>query len=389
MTPGILNRSSTKSWGPRLAIACFMVVAVVTGPGLPTAAAGPVAGKVVMGTAAVELPADLSISIVELSASGTEVVRNDVKAERDGTFTFEGNPTRRYLIGTTFRGVTYSTLVEENSRAAPELKIFEATQDPSVISIKSDTTTVLRGEEDTFEVLHLLLIDNQSDRTFVGASGGPGQPVISIPVPEGSFDYSVADQANPMGISINPRGMTVAAPVLPGETPLPYVFKVRVPRTGWQLRREVNYPTERADLLLGQGLTLKAGPSFDLEEQVTLEGRRYTRYRSGPLTPGSVVGADIGFPEAAGGSLQWGLATAIAALASVFFATSLIRRRRRKGLPDAPADDRNTLIEKIATLDNRFEAGLVPEGDYRSQREEMLGRLRVIGKPDGPPPMPN
>jgi hypothetical protein len=359
------------------------------GPTLPAKAAETISGKVIMGTPGGSLPTDLEVSVVELSSSGGQVIKKVVPTP-DGAFSFEADPANRYLVGALYRGVTYSTPVEREAAGGLELRIFETTHDPAVITVASDTTTILKGRDDIFEVLQLLLVRNTSDRTFAGTTEAQNSSVLTVPVPEGAFDVSPADESNPLGISFSGRGVAVSSPILPGETSIPYVFKVRVPRTGWQLRREVIYPTQRADLLVGEGLELKGAPGFDFDEQVTLEGRTYRRYRSGQLIPGSVIGADLGFPTASLRSLWWGLATGLAVLAALFFGFSVMRRRRPSRAPAAGGEEeRNTLIEEIARLDDRFEEGLLAENDYRSTRNQMLARLSVLprssgGSPPGP-----
>ncbi|MDQ4148446.1 MAG: hypothetical protein M3164_00375 [Actinomycetota bacterium] len=364
------------------------VVVVTAAFALPANAAETLGGRVVMGTPGAALPPDLPISIVELSSSGNEVVRRTVVAGPDGTFEFEGDRANRYLVGTVHHGVTYSMLHEAGEAAPPELKVYETTQDTSVISVVGDTTTVVQGREDTFEVLQLVEIRNGSDRTFIGPSGDPNQPVISMPVPEGAFDFSLTDPANTLGVRLHPRGMTVGAPLPPGDVSISYVFRVRVPRVGWQLRREIAYPTQQADLLIAEALTLSSGRAFKFQEEVTLGGRRYSRYRAGPLLPGSLLAADVGFPRAASRSVWWGFGTAVAALGAILLAVSIIRRGRPRpvGRPRTEVEDRAALIDEIASLDNSFEAGLMPESDYRGRRREMMSRLEAMSKRGGASP---
>lgn len=367
---------------PLLALAALC--AAVWGPALPAKAAETITGKVVMGTAGGSIPGNLEVRVVELPPTGDPVMRR-VAASPDGSFSFEADPARRYLVGTVYGGVTYSTPLDPGPGSGPELRIFDTTQDPGVITVASDTTTILRGRDDIFEVLQLLLVRNTSDRTFTGTTRSENPAVLTVPVPEGAYDVSPADESNSLGIGFSGRGVAVASPLLPGETSIPFVFKVRVPRTGWQLRREVNHPTQRADLLLGEGLELRGAPGFEFDEQVRLEGRTYRRYRSGRLMPGSVIGADLGFPTASTRSLWWGLATGLATLAALFFGFSVLRRRRPSKAPAGGLEDRHALIEQIAKLDDRFEEGLLTESDYRSRRNEMMARLSILPRSSGGP----
>jgi hypothetical protein len=165
----------------------------------------------------------------------------------------------------------------------------------------------------------------------------------------------------------------------PGELSIPYIYKVKVPRSGWQLRREVLYPTRTADLLIGEGLALNAAPGFEFQEKADL-GKSYDRYRSESLTPGEVVAADIGFGTASGGKGIWyGMGTMFAVLATALLAAALAMRRRKlekaKVRPSAPAPSRNELIDQVARLDESFDAGGLDPSQYETERSKLMAQL--------------
>ncbi|HEX2148856.1 MAG TPA: hypothetical protein VHI31_01585, partial [Actinomycetota bacterium] len=279
------------------------------------------------------------------------------------------------------------------------------TNDSSVVAISSDSMTVLQsnqeGEGNVLEVLQLLRYRNDSDRAFIGSDSDQvtpepaedGQPeaqqrqILKLPVPESAYDLAPADAANGAGLATSGEGRLVTTSALaPGETSVAYLFKVKVPRTGWQLRREVYHPTDHADLLVGNMLNLTAAPGFEFQESKTLGGQPYNRYRSGSLTPGSVIEADIGFPEEGANGIWIGFAVGAAVLAALLALAWLRLRRRRaakavaKAAPDSalqPASEpsRDELIEQVAELDERFESGGVEKSEYESERASLLARL--------------
>ena len=354
-----------------------------------------------MGTAAAPLPDGLRVTVLQNTPEGEPQGQpTHVPVGPDGTFSFEADPDKGHLIGLFYRGAAYSRVLEPGAGEGVELTIFETTTDPSVLKIASDSMTVLQstaeGQSDVLEILQLLRFHNESDRTFVGSEPPPGAPaespeqpreVLKLPLPESAFDLAPADPGNNAGLATAGGRLVATSALPPGETSVAYLFKVKVPRSGWQLRRETYYPTDHTDLLVGKRLELGAAPGFEFAESVALGGEEYNRYRSGSTNPGAVLEADIGF--AGGGSAEgvwWGLGTLVAALGAVYFAVS-IRMRRRKAIDalagqhgDEPAGDpaepnREELIQQVAALDEKFDSGGLDQESYRAQRSTLLARL--------------
>lgn len=352
-----------------------------------------------MGTEGVDLPEGLRVTVLSNSDAGVpEGQPAFVPVAADGSFTFETDPERGHLVGLFYEDVAYSRVLEPGALEPVELKIYETTTDPSVVTVASDTMTVLQSAEDgqgnVLEVLQLLRYRNDSDRAFIGSDSeqappepNPGeQPpavqrqILKLPVPESAYDLAPADAANNAGLATSGAGRLVTTSALtPGQNSVAYLFKVKVPRTGWQLRREVYHPTEHADLLIGTRLNLTAAPGFEFQEAKTLGGESYNRYRSATLNPGSVIEADIGFPEDGTDGIWIGFGAGVAVLGAVLgLAFRRMRRRREAKAAPEPADsgpNRDELIEQVAELDERFESGGLEEAEYESQRAALLARL--------------
>lgn len=372
---------------------------------VPRAALGATPGRVVMGTAGADLPEGLRVTVLQNDDEGVPQGQPSfAPVGPDGTFSFEADPAKSHLVGLFYEGVAYSRVVEAGTTDPVELKIYETTDDSSVVKITSDSMTVLQnteeGQGNVLEVLQLLRYRNDSDRAFIGSEsdqaspepGPSGEPaeqprqVLKLPVPESAYDLAPADAANSAGLATSGEGRLVTTSALPpGEASVAYLFKVKVPRTGWQLRREVYHPTDHADLLVGKRLVLTAAPGFEFQESKTLGGESYNRYRSGELNPGSVIEADIGFPDEGTGGVWIGFAAGIAVLAlALGLATVRMRRRRAakaaavkpsEPAPRAERPTREQLIEQVAQLDEVFESGGLDKTEYESRRGELLARL--------------
>lgn len=394
---------SSRSFLGRAATVALLALAVLA---LPRAALAATPGRVVMGTSGAALPENLRITVLQNDDEGVPQGQPVfAPVAPDGTFSFEADPARSHLVGLFYEGVAYSQVVEAGRTDPVELKIYETTTDWSVVRITSDSMTVLQntkeGQGNVLEVLQLLRYQNDSDRAFIGSeseqvtpepspSGEPApqqRQVLKLPVPESAYDLAPADDANSAGLATSAQGRLVTTSAIPpGEASVAYLFKVKVPRTGWQLRREVYYPTERADLIIGKRLVLTAAPGFEFQESKTLGGESYNRYRSGELNPGSAIEADIGFPKEGADGVWIGFAAGVAVFA-LLLALGTVRMRGHRAAKAAAAKPaaaappagggpaREQLIEQVAELDEKFESGAIDKAEYESQRAGLLARL--------------
>ena len=357
-----------------LAAAAAALLALTAMPAAAQAPGSSISGRIKMGTAGAPLPAGLTVVGSEIDASGKagELKR---QVSNDGTFRLEGFRGSRLFVGVEHQGVTYAREVRsKDAEITIDLEIFETTADPAVVSVASNTITVLQGKGDTMEVLEVLRVGNSSDRTFIGAGDGQPRPIVLLALPEGAFDLSPAEKANPRALAPTAMGPAATSPLYPGQTQISYLYKVRVPRTGFQFRRESVYPTGKVDLLVGPGLKLQAGPGLKFQETKKLGNTTYRRYRSGELAAGALLGADIVYEGETGGGLWIGLGAALAALAVAVAGSAVLSRKRgRKTTPPEPR--REEIIEQIARLDEEFEKGALDQGAYRRDRERMKRRL--------------
>lgn len=365
-----------------VALALAAAMTLQAGPA-PAASRVTIAGTLSNGTAGAPLPDGLPVTAVQLGPGGEEVAREGATAS-GGAFHLEGFDNAlgtRYLVAAEYLQVTYSTVVDNPSSSptiTAALTVFEVIEDDSVISVLSDTLTVVPGEGNVLEVLQLLRVRNASDRTFVGRPERQGRTVLHLPVPPGAYDVLPERGVTPRIDVAVAEGFAAADPILPGETSVSYLYKVQVPRSGWTMSRAVFYPTERIDVLAGEGLEVSAA-DLAFAEEAELGGRTYRRHRGGPFTPGSVLEAAIAPVAAPSGGLGWGLAVIIAAVVAAATGVPILLRRRggRPGGIPLPSE-RERLVEEIAALDEAHAGGSLPDGEYATARERLKSRLAAL-----------
>ena len=338
-----------------------------------------VEGRVVNGTSGASVPAGLEVTVVSLSSTGDELARTKTSSGNDGAFRAEITGGHRYLIASTHHEVTYTSVVTDPS-VPVELKVFETTDDDSVISVTSDTTTVIRGEDNVLEVLALMRVSNSSDRTYLGRHSQEGRSVLRFPVPPGAFDVNPGTGIT-SGVIAVPGGFTAADPLQPGELNAGYLYRVRASRQGWPMRRAFFYPTIRVTILIDESLRLSS-PRLRFSELVPIgegdDAKRYRQYDGRSFSAGDLMEADITF--SAEGPSRTALYVGAIAGAIVLLAIAIVvpfRRRRRSPIV-AELSERERLIEEIAALDQAFEIESIEEGEYTRRRNEMKSKLQTM-----------
>jgi hypothetical protein len=306
---------------------------------------------------------------------------------KGGTFTVDGLPGQagdRYLVITDYLGVTYSS--EVHPPAPANLPIYETTTDDSVLSIPSETLSVLAGKGGTYQVLQLLRVRNSSDRAFIGSAvtgtaGSPQRATLELPIPPGAFNFAPQSGISAPLVAAPDGLVATSDPVLPGDSDLSYLYAVTVPRSGWSMTRPVVYPTARVEVLVEPGLRL-SGPGFTFRQRIPIGKRSFRRYEAGAMAPGTTLAAEVTPIGSKAWTLWLGLAAVLAfVLAAAFGIPRLLRRSGDQPAGDQPAGERRRLIEEIAALDEAHEAGGVPDAEYRARRARLKDRL-VAGAPD-------
>ncbi|MGH2778657.1 MAG: hypothetical protein ACRDJB_08395 [Actinomycetota bacterium] len=304
-----------------------------TGPGL--AAEVQLEGIVHNGTEGRGLPADLEINAVQTSSLGSEVDRATVEVSRAGHFSLppmDARRAERVVVSVRYKGVSYRTTAELGTGSRPiRLTIFEPTRDASVITVRSDTSVATLADDDELAVLHLLRVDNDSDRTYIGEASEGRPAVLRLPLPSRAFDLRALEGLTHEAITDIDGGVASGDPLQPGETRMSFSYGVLGGDAGWALGHPVHYPTTRADVLVQPDLFVRA-PGRHLGS-LDFDGRRYRQFEFGPLLEGQVVAVSVTAPRSSTPWMAWTFAALLAVAAAV-----AIRRRRSQAQPATPVE---------------------------------------------------
>lgn len=231
--------------------------------------------------------------------------------------------------------------------------------------------------EDGWRVVDLIQIRNDGDRTLVAREDGV---VWSYPLPEsaGEFEVGESDLA-PDAVTFAGGRIRVASPVPPGQRT--YLVRYRLPELAFSL--PLPGPTGRLEILVEEPSPPLDAPGLTRLEPVEIEaGRTYQRYTASGLE-NRVIEVSPG-DEAGGLPVRW----IAVILAVVLTGAGILALRRQPGIGDAPtapadtAADRESVLLRIAELDDRFQERDRPSEEerarYREERARLKARLREL-----------
>ena len=244
---------------------------------------------------------------------------------------------------------------------------------------------------DRVQVTEYYLLSNTGDEVFEGTDDPEtGQRVtITFDVPEG------ADALTFDGPGLGERfvavqdGFADTEPIPPGTASLGVLFSYDLQyREGLLIARSAPVPVASVVILAAEGGLGVEGAGVEPAGVLETEQGPALSYTAGPLAAGEMLSlvlfsAELPAvpPAAAGPSVPArnagqeaaiGLSVLAVAVAGVY----LLWRSRSPAGP--PPEQVRPVVERIAALDARFEAGQVPESAYRKRRKSLVRQARKL-----------
>ena len=370
-------------------------------------------GQVFNGTgqAPPEGVSNLEVTLFQMGASGplTQTVRTDAQ----GRFAFGDlklDPNSPYFANVNYKGIHYfsDTMTPGVEASTPlSLTVYETQTIPANFQIDR-THFILDQDQNSLTGIELIQVHNPTDRAFV----------LPLPLPQNLSALQFNDPRDQSRAIQNADG-SIAFPILPTTdqvllgvrmitTPPDYTLKVDTPiRVG-----QMNVLVSQTGGLQVSSPQLTAGPPF-----TPASGSSYWQLNGSNIPAGSTVAVVISnlpggdnMPTIRNVVLGLGGIGALALLALPFARRrigrlpsrqSTVRREgeeafvssrgasaeseAEEGLEGsdisklrergATASDRLARLEAIADLDDTFEAGEIPEDEYRAQRATLKSEL--------------
>jgi mono/diheme cytochrome c family protein/5-hydroxyisourate hydrolase-like protein (transthyretin family) len=354
-----------------------------------TTAVAEVSGQVINGTTQ-QPAANLEISLRRFD--GTQELEPLLgQTDSQGRFRFESvefSSQRAVVIEATYLGVAYFSEVAQAEAGQNALELGVTIYDTS-----RDTTAITMDRlhlfleplpgQDVVRVGALALLSNSDARAIVAA--GTGEGTLFFDLPKSAVNLQLQEGELGGRFIQTETGFADTLAVIPGQGSHQVVFAFDVPYTrSAKLEFPLRYPVSGEIIVVPDGMRVE---SEALEESGVrqIEGASYRTYSGGALAAGQTLTLRLsGKPATArtSGMQGYELVIAAAALGVVLIGAGVWgwwrSRRAEKDEIEAEAganEERETLLQSIAALDDAYQAGQVKESNYAGQRAALKERL--------------
>lgn len=364
-----------------VAAICLLVLAAsgVTASPATWTISGTVTNHTGKAHPAAGLPAKLTAYV-----DGAEQDWKAATTDARGTFTFSvpADAKRTYAVQVKYKGGEYDSPTiefkpgESSKRIA--MRVYEPTSDTGVLRVNVHHIIVEAGEA-VVQVAELLVFTNTTDRTYIG--GAPRadgkRETLRFSLPAGASNVQYMEGLMECCVFATDSGMVDTMDVEPGMRQIGYAYTLPASRGRIVASRAVDYPTDRVEVFANATLQLDAAPLMRQHDVSTDQGTyiRYSRERVEAGTQVRLALSGILMPRAAARRVAL---AAFAGFVAAALAYPLLRRRQRRAGEPGVSQTREELIAAVAALDDRFEAGDIPETEYRQRREGYMAKLRRI-----------
>ena len=357
-----------------------------------------VAGTVVLGSARTPV-AGTKVTLVGARTDGSGLFFEETEtSDRRGRFTFDEVPVKRdaeYALEANYdRGLfVFDTFtLKSGVTEEEELRVYETTADPSVITIAHDQVFLVQNEQGA-SVFESVTVVNGSERAYIGRGRSLGdessQTTLGFALP----DDAIGGRVDLIDSTINRLyaepaefGFAATVAIPPGETDVTFAYPPTGSAGSYDLSRRALYPIDDFSVFATEPFAI-TGERLSPQGVEEIGGVRYQKWTSGDGFDAGDLVPILAVAEGSTSSNLWlglGIGLGVVVLAAIV-ATTLRSKRprvaRRSKAPSKP--ERDELIAAIAELDLEHEAGALNDEQWNERRTRLKEQL-VAAKPREP-----
>ncbi len=348
---------------------------------------GTIRGRVVNGTMGDSVTAGIEVQLIGIDGQALALTES-TSTNTIGEFTFDNLeivPDRIFGAYAEYHGVEYFSegrQFSDDEKVIDTLVIvYEATPDTRTVHVDRLHLMFDFTVEGLVEVMEVWVLSNQGNQTVAPIEGQEG---IEFILPAGFSNLRFFNEmASERRFLITDRGFYDRGPLRPVEG-TEFVFSFTLPfKRRLDFAQPMSYPVSATVILMPEN-----GPKVDANGLQDLGvgdvgGTRRQTYNLGPISAGDAIELKLsGGPSTSGGEVtQIGLIIGAALFGAALVAGGVwwYRIRVRDGSQEVAVEgipsDREELLEAIATLDDGFEAGRIPEDEYRRRRQSLKQQI--------------
>lgn len=353
-----------------------------------------ISGTVINGTSGEPVAGqDMTLTVF---TNSTPTDTKQTVTDSAGNYAFSGlsvNSTVAYSVSTTYKSVQYGSdilqLTADNATQTADIKVYETTTTDPGITLTGGHVIILPASATTLNVLEAWAFTNPGDRTYIGSGSNGATSHFTLPAGATGFvsgNGITADNAT--------RIVTDTMPKIPGTNTI--YFTYNLPYQGGQalINIPVDYDIPDLSVLVPDNGVSAQSTTLSQSTQ-SFQGVNYLVFSGVNLKAGQNVDlsltinpSDVMSPSSSStqSSRLW-LWVLLAVVVLGIVVWQVIPRLRAGGvavesgeeaLPEGEDIEEAVLLERLARLDDRFEAGEIAEDDYRQRRARIKDQLISI-----------
>lgn len=374
------SKGATGFWMAGLGV--WLLVAASAAAATMTPPTATITGVIQNHTGGTRAASGLALTLTAY-VDGAEKDSKTTTTDARGRFTFAvpADPLRSYVVKATYKGGEYETPAMTFKPGQParqvHMRVYEPTSDPSVLKVNVHHIIVEPGEG-AVQVAELLVFANSTDRTYVG-----GQPradgkreTLRFSLPAGATNLQYMEGLMECCVSATDSGMVDTMDVEPGMRSIAYSYTLPVSRASLALTRRLDYPAQRVEVFGNAAARLAVSP-LAREGDVKTDQGVYARFSGASVGAGANITLSLSGLPVSRSSTRRAVIAAFAGLIAAALVYPFLRRGGRQADRREPPQTHEELIQAIAALDDRFEAGEIPEDEYGARRARLVNEIQA------------
>ena len=364
-------------------------------------------GSVVNGTAGSELGTELQVLLLVTDADGGRIHTGQALTSPDGRFVLDDVPKAEdgtYAFRVNFQGVDYDGSIGLGE-ALDEVMVtvYETTQDGSQVRVTRQIMVIAgaNGGDREVSAIEFVQLTNDGDRTLLPDLSNP-TTFLRFALPPLATDLSVRSSPVLSGsdiLSIG-TGFAVTSPVPPGEHSVEFSFRFPYEGNSVSYRQSLPQGADLYQVLLPRDLEQVRVRPLSPVSPVSAEGSEFLVWEQKGIGRGQGVQLELtNLPQPSLASRLWdgvtnetfwqmAVPSVLGAVLAVLLLVGVLRRPPPRLSPVVPGGEeidrdlarREALVREVASLDDEFQGGALPEDEYMRQRDALLSRIRGISE---------
>jgi hypothetical protein len=359
---------------------------------------GNISGNLINGSGG-NIPAGQKVTLegFDKDQAGTyqNVMELVAPVDPNGSYSFLGVEVpqgRAFIVVTSWESVEYQSEPVLVSTSTTEftipITIYEKTNDSKVLALNQVHLIFELSSHKEIQVTELFIVTNPGKQVVVVASDGTTIPFLQTPKNAAGLQYQLSQGSAPL---LNATG---GFAIVPGaDKQYGFIASYTMPYTNnLKFDQPFSLPVSSLTVFVPQGMRARGEQLTDAGLQ-DVQGKSYQMYQANKIASGGSFSLTLaGKPGGSTGSAvsrqTWVLiGIGVVGLLLVGLGIFLYLRDRarfKKEIEsdqnvieaDALGEDRDSIMDAMIALDDRYKAGEIPKGAYASRRQELKNRLK-------------